>query len=742
MRIVVFACVLVSANFVSATQTVPQYLPKLKHYCSETLKYGCEYVLPESTDAQASHETCELAGRLSGMVTDTCDLIWPKKDCTSEERMLWRELMVEGAGISAYAHTVSATRNVVEAISKEQADLVVKVFEQTNTFVTDYCKIEKGQKEPIQLKSRSDEKVRAPLHDLGDAAARNYATVEEAHLERLRVLTHSGADWISKNYLSPENLTRLILAFRIPEGQKAAINKEIRARLKRDFPDQCRQIGEYILNSISQLSDRTLKGFTFVAAKISSKVLRPFSASIGAFILAAVEDVLTSEDNRAIPITELLIKSLSQAKEASSAQLKASFEEAIDNQFRAFLVGLIDEDMTLYKTVKGAVDETLTQLKPLLVDFVWNREDRVAQQLLFYYAPPLLKEALLPKEIREAMPMLAERIKAAQDIGRLSAEVAAHYVWQERAQENGFRNLFIEMVRSTAEEIVYVILGQPGSADPNQGALRSAKTLTMLHLFLEDHKTGNYRAQLDADLNKPLFELVEQVAAHKHYDLRFRERIKAFMQRGSAAFFKTVLDPKTICNLLIRFDFPDANAAKMSESVEANAHPRPDAAFNDPFGHAVVRTLESFLSLSGQLGTVNSALIRIAKQFRGTIGQRILNGDPGDYTKAVRQLLFKQSERGPRLGAKWIGDENVLKTELNNWIKFKLMVFIRNQIQASVPWGFKKLVQIEVDSIVPPLLVQIDKLLWEKDQRALKILVFYYLLPAWKEDVLRAAIRK
>jgi hypothetical protein len=713
----------------------------LREICEELLKTPPQFIFPTGDTSLVSENSRDLARRVAEICSSSLNgLIWPEAKDSSEARREWRRLAIYAAELSVNARVLSGANTPNTGLTPEHLQMMTGLFASTESFLGDFFT------KRTLLEERKEEDLLAPANQLSDLTIKHLSAPEDAQQRSLSELSRTVMGLASNNLLSPESITKFILAIRMPDEIGSPLKREARARIKAKYPEQCTKLGQSFLRCIDFVTSNSLSGWRYAAAKVAATAFNVFDTSVGAFLLWVIDDALTSESSLAIPIAERLIQTLSEQNSEpitseESAQLKKKFENLIDQDLGEFIQQLIHEDPNKYRTIKDVVQTTVEQIKHTLVDFVWNREARAAQHFLFYYLPPLFKKSVLGLE-NTLFKKNTQSAVLAREVGLLSHDVAAAYLWREGESEEQLRKVFIDSIQATSEQVTYLLLSQDGESNPTANAMRSARTLTTLHMFLEDYQTGQYRAQiLERDLNRPLMNLIFEVMKHKYPgEDELHGRFDDLIRHGSSAFFNTVLDPRLIVTLIIRFDFPEAGRSRPKVHSMYD-EPKADPSAHQPFGQAVVRVLRSFLSLSGQLGVVNKCLVGIANLFHERIGEQILNGESSDSVRLLRQLFFKQGAEHvgqPRLFVDWIDDEEQLKEALQIWIRDKLMQFIKDEVAASAPAGTAWFIGKEVDALIPAIAAQVDRILWDPEKRALRILFFYYLLPVWRDDILQS----
>lgn len=753
----------------------------LRVECNAVLTTPCVY--PECQVAQKpiSDTTKKVAAKLSGLLEDAVGKVfWKDSEESSDSRKRWRALTINTISLSVYMHVLNNAHKPAIGLTDERVAIVSGLAKQTEVFLSDYCK-----KRP-QLQERNADQLFEPADNLAKLAVEKFSTPDAEQQERLTELSSAIVAWGSANFLTPQAIMNVIrIALKTPTAPVVPVTpgappkvNEAPARILKRYPKECKELGQLVLESVKHICSHSL-----ATGKLLPNLGELFisEGEIGSQILAAVEDILIDEDSMAIPLAERIVKALSeetvalpdpmqQQQEMSEEEaiklqtdLKKALDAALRVEFKALLdarlPGLISSlmvkktgDNFFVKAVKAVAEKPvifmLNKMKPLLIDLVCDDQAKGAQHLAFHYLPTVFQGQLKSLTVSQR-PLDAESAKLSTGLGEVAHSVAQSYLWHEEESALGFRRIFVDTIRATTEQIAYLLLTSPKEENPNLSAIRTARTLTMLHIFLEEYRAirakepgANFSVTLDKDLNQPLIDLTTHIM-----QMRFpgepdlHARVNALMRQGSDTFFQTILDPVTITNLISNFDFPVPGATAPRAATSSSSSSKADVWVHAPLGKAVIRCLRSFLSLSGQLGALNAFFVGVANHWHEKVGENMINGDPGDYVKSLRSLLFKQG--GDEAGAarpfvNWVQGE-ALKQKFHTWIHTKLKPFIEAQIEMLAPFGTKTIASKLVGGVVPSLIGELESLLWSPNQEPLKILLYYYILPVWRDDIVAAA---
>jgi hypothetical protein len=253
-------------------------------------------------------------------------------------------------------------------------------------------------------------------------------------------------------------------------------------------------------------------------------------------------------------------------------------------------------------------------------------------------------------------------------------------------------------------------------------------------------------------LDQPMLDLGARILNDPNLEVQMR----AFISDGIEILFDTVLSGRNLLNVLKQTEFTQTSDAAKPHDAPPASDTQGDPAevfvieFDwvdlDPtvhahFGKAVVRAMRSLVDWCGQLGAINTALLYIINKWCANLGKKILEGDSADLVSIIEKVLFKAEDGNgeePGLFKNWTENETQLREEFRSWVENKLMKFVRQAIEASVPWIGQKLAEWEAKPLVDGLVAQIERVLFEPDHTSLKILLFHYLRPILEKDILVA----
>jgi hypothetical protein len=699
------------------------------------------------------------------MATVTRDLVKTLLDGTQEEHSLeshkWKQLSIETIWVGCNAFFQTSLSDDKTGLSQEHMKLVSGIAKQSADFLTHFCKSRK-----IFTAQRS-EVVRKPVYDLLEwVLEKVFPQDDEARLH-LASLSHPFIEMLFSEYLTPECITKILLSIEFPYTKTEEVLEEDKNELKvikEKYNRECTVLGDAILDCVDVLLgegrerevkvqegfDKVLSFAKQVGTKIVTSVgLKPFNTSIGAFVYASINAALRSEQSKVLEIIEASV--MRKVKEESNpVTLKKSLAEAIPRDLVRVVNFVIEDELKGKDLTKKIVEEInpgkiIQMITPILVELIWD-ESRPISQLLCKYIPSAILPILPPIKLQDKKKESVSRGVASPKIIHLALKFAQDYLLpQQRAMVNKinthalFLCFFKTGLKKTLEDLDND--SSPYVAHENTVLLGYITSATNKFLTKAIEKKFIFDENPE-EMNEPLVLMLRKVAQMKY--LADAEAQENAVKVGVNLLNKTVdtlLSPVLLSNLILKINLQVPLSSKTSPE-EGNFTQYASV------GLEVVRFLRTLMMLgnkTGELGWFDKLIAGGARLYRGVIGAKLAEAihkaaraNSDAMIEMVEGFLWKSDgqQSQPILYEGWILEETQLQKRLYEWFEQQLLPFISKTISAK---GYGETINKIIESSLRPSLSLIAerfvKLLWHKDNKAIKIYIFHYLLPIFIEDI-------